>query len=148
MIVSYRAMMHCNDAQCRPVRLEQYVNQDPRLIFKTRLVFKARPLLLSTTTLDPRPVFEARLVFKSRLLFEEIRYVEKLLHGRSRVFLGDRLSRSSAVGEMGDRGHNGHGPKGGRVAPYAGGAGSPSNTMWPGLRSPSVPSGIFIHIAV
>jgi len=36
--------------QCIPVRLDQYVNQDPRLIFKTQLVFKAR------------------------LLFEEIRY--------------------------------------------------------------------------
>jgi len=68
-------MTHSNDAQCRPVRLDQYVNQDPRLIFKTRLVFTARPLLgPSTTTLDPRPVFEARLVFKARLLFEEIRY--------------------------------------------------------------------------
>ena len=29
-----------------------------------------------------------------------------------------------------------------------GGTGSPSNTMWPGLRSTSVPSGIFIHPAV
>ena len=44
MIVSYRAMTHSNDAQCRPVRLDQYVNQDPRLIFKTRVVFKARLL--------------------------------------------------------------------------------------------------------
>jgi len=67
-------MVHSNDAQCRPVRLDQYVNQDPRLIFKARLVFKARPLI-STTTLDPRPVFEARLVYKARLLFKEIRYV-------------------------------------------------------------------------
>jgi len=39
-------------AECRPVRLDQYANQDPWLIFKTRLVFKAR------------------------LLFEEIRYVK------------------------------------------------------------------------
>jgi len=30
--------------QCIPVRLDQYVNHDPRLIFKARLVFKARPL--------------------------------------------------------------------------------------------------------
>jgi len=37
-------MTHSNDAQCRPVRLDQYVNHDPRLIFKTRLVFKARLL--------------------------------------------------------------------------------------------------------
>jgi len=43
-------MTHTNDAQRRPVRLDQYVNQDPQLIFETRLVFKAR------------------------LLFEEIRY--------------------------------------------------------------------------
>ena len=28
------------------------------------------------------------------------------------------------------------------------GAGSPSNTMWPGLRSTSLPSGVFIHPAV
>jgi len=37
-------MMHTNDTQCRPVRLDQYVNYDPRLIFKARLVFKARLL--------------------------------------------------------------------------------------------------------
>jgi len=37
-------MTHSNDAQCRPVRLDQYVNHDPRLIFETRLVFKARLL--------------------------------------------------------------------------------------------------------
>jgi len=66
-------MMHTNDAQCRPVRLDQYVNHDPRLIFEIQLVFKARPLLVTMS--DPRPVFEARLVFKARLLFEEIRYV-------------------------------------------------------------------------
>jgi len=29
-----------------------------------------------------------------------------------------------------------------------GGAGSPSNTMWPRPRSTSVPSGVFIHPAV
>jgi len=39
-------MTHSNDAQGRPVRLDQYVNQDPRLTFKPRLVFKARPLLV------------------------------------------------------------------------------------------------------
>ena len=27
--------------QCIPVRLDQYVNHDPRLIFEARLVFKA-----------------------------------------------------------------------------------------------------------
>jgi len=30
--------------QCIPARLDQYVNHDPRLIFKARLVFKARLL--------------------------------------------------------------------------------------------------------
>ena len=43
----------------------------------------------------------------------KLRYVETLLHGRSRAFLGDRLYKSSAVGEMGDLGHNRHGQKGG-----------------------------------
>jgi len=28
--------------QCRPVRLDQYVKQDPRLIFETRLVFEEK----------------------------------------------------------------------------------------------------------
>jgi len=58
---------------------------------------------------------------------------------------------SSAVAEMGDRGHNRHGPKKGGAVPLprgVGGDGSPSNTMWPGLRSTSVPSGIFIYPAV
>jgi len=57
------------------------------------------------------------------------------------------MNKSSAVSQMGDRGHNRHGPKrgGNSCAPFAGGAESPSNTMWPGPRSTSVPSGIFIH---
>jgi len=75
--------------------------------------------------------------------------VGKLLHGPSRAFLGDRMYKSSAVAEMGDRGHSRHGPKvGGGCANFAGGSGSPSNIMWPGLRSPSVPSGIFIPYQV
>jgi len=46
-------------------------------------------------------------------------------------------------------GHNSHGPKtGGGLCPLFGGAGSQSNTMWPGLRPTSVPSGILIHPAV
>ena len=63
------------------------------------------------------------------------------------VFLGERLYKSSAVAEMGDRGHNRHGPKreGGLLCPFRGGAGSPSNTMWPGPRPTSVPSGVFMH---
>jgi len=32
-------MTHSNDVQCRPVRLDQYVNQDIWLIFKAQLVF-------------------------------------------------------------------------------------------------------------
>jgi len=42
-LASYRAMTHINDAQTS-ARLDQYVNQDPQLIFKARLVFKARLL--------------------------------------------------------------------------------------------------------
>ena len=64
-----------------PVRLHQYVNHDPRLMFKARFVFKARPLLAQlrqTPGLYSRP--EARLVFKARLLFEEIRYVQVWLN--------------------------------------------------------------------
>ena len=55
--------------------------------------------------------------------------------------------KSSAVAEMGDRGHNRHGPKRGGwlLCPFCRGAGSPSNTMWPGPRSTSVPHGVFIH---
>jgi len=88
----------------------------------------------------------------------KLRYVGKLLHGRSRAFLGDCLYKNSAVAEMGDHGHNRHTPKRGGHRPKIGcgllcpfrrgGAGSPSNIMWPGLRSLSVPSGIFIHLAV
>jgi len=37
---------------------------------------------------------------------------------------------------------------GGCCAPFRGGAGSPSNTMWPGPRPTSVPSGILIHPTV
>jgi len=76
-------------------------------------------------------------------------FLSAILHGRNRAFLGDRLYKSSAVAEMGDRGHNRYGPKGGGAVPVSQGAtGSPSNIMWSGLRSPSVPSGIFIHILV
>jgi len=41
------------------------------------------------------------------------------------------------------------GRKEGAAVPFRGlGAGSPSNTVWPGLRPTSVPSGILIHPAV
>jgi len=50
---------------------------------------------------------------------------------------------------MGNRGHNRHRPKrGGCYAPFTGGAGSTSNTVWPGPRSTSVPSGILVHPAL
>jgi len=55
-------------------------------------------------------------------------------------------NKGSAVAEMGDRGHNRHGPKIGGCAPFLGrGAGSPSNTRWPGPRPTCVPSFILIH---
>jgi len=56
----------------------------------------------------------------------------------------------SAVAEVGDRGHNRYEPKiwGGGSVPVSRRGGTPSNTMWPGPRSPSAPSGAFIHPAV
>jgi len=50
-------------------------------------------------------------------------------------------------------GHNRHGPKIGGFAPHfwgrvALGPQSPSNTMWPGTRPTSMPSGMLIHPAV
>jgi len=59
-------------------------------------------------------------------------------------------NKSSAVAEMGDPGHNRHGPHrgGGAAVPLSRRAGTPSNTMWPGPRSTSVPSAVFIHPAV
>jgi len=60
-----------------------------------------------------------------------------------------KTAKSAAVAEMGDRGHNRHGPKrGGAAVPLSQGAGTQSNTMWPGPTSTSVPSGVFIHPAV
>ena len=64
-------------------------------------------------------------------------------------YLNVVVEKSSAVAQMGDRGHNRHGPKRGALfCPFHGGAGFPSNTMWPGPRSTFVPSGVFIHPAV
>jgi len=57
-------------------------------------------------------------------------------------------NKSSAVAEM--DGHNRYGPKsaGGADVPLSvEGAGSPSNTMSPGPRPTSVPSGILMHPA-
>jgi len=51
--------------------------------------------------------------------------------------MGDRL----ATIDMGRQ-------EGGCCSPFGGGAGSPSNILWPGPRSTSVPSGILIHPTV
>ena len=60
-----------------------------------------------------------------------------------------KLNKSSAVAEIGDRGHIKRGPKeGGAVVPLSWTAGTPSNAMWPAPRSTSVPSGVFVHLAV
>jgi len=52
---------------------------------------------------------------------------------------------------MGNHDHNRHRPKrGGSAVPllWWGRAGFPSNTTWPGPRSTSVPSGIYIHPSI
>jgi len=59
------------------------------------------------------------------------------------------LYKCSAVAEMGDRlARIDMGRKGGLLYHFQGGAGSPSNTMWPWLRPTSVPSALLIHPAV
>jgi len=60
-------------------------------------------------------------------------------------------NQSTAVSEMVDRLTTiGMGQKRGGLLcpPLIGGAGSPSNTMWPGSRPTSVPSGILNHSSV
>jgi len=60
-------------------------------------------------------------------------------------------NNSSEVAEMGDRlatTDMGRKEQGGCCAPFCGGAGSPSNTMWLGPRPTSMPSGILIHPTV
>jgi len=58
-------------------------------------------------------------------------------------------NNSSAVADMDDRlATIDMGRKLGGCTPYRGAAGSPSNTMWPGQRPTSIPSGILIHPAV
>jgi len=55
--------------QCIPARLDQYVNHNPRLIFKAGLVFRARPLLAQlrqTPGLYLRPELYLRPGFYSR----------------------------------------------------------------------------------
>jgi len=68
-LASYRAMTHMNCRQWIPARLDQYVNHDPRLMCKARLVFKARPLLAQlrqTPGLYSRPGLYLRPGFYSR----------------------------------------------------------------------------------
>ena len=62
-------MTHIKDAQCKPVRLDQYVNHDPQLIFDNRLVFKAELLLVQlrqTPGLYSRPGLYLRPCLYSR----------------------------------------------------------------------------------
>jgi len=62
-----------------------------------------------------------------------------------RLLRGIITDKSSAVAEMCDRPSK---SGGGCCAPFHGGAGSPSNTMSPGLRPTFIPDGILIHLAV
>ena len=58
-------------------------------------------------------------------------------------------NKSSAAPEMGDHlATIDMGRKVGAAVALFGGAGSPSNTMWPGPRPTSIQSGILIHPAV
>jgi len=71
------------------------------------------------------------------------------MHKNWSVNSQENYYKSSAVAEMGDHGHSRHGLKrGGAAVPLSRRSGTPSNTMWPGPRSTSVPSGIFIRPAV
>jgi len=56
-----------------------------------------------------------------------------------------QCNNSSADAEMGN--HLAKSRRG-LLCPFRGGAGSPSNTMWPGLRHTSITSGILIHPTV
>jgi len=62
---------------------------------------------------------------------------------------GNRVCRRKNFNKSSDGrpfGHNRHGPKrGGCCIPFRGRTRSPSNTMLPGRRPASVPSGILIH---
>jgi len=69
--------------------------------------------------------------------------INRLFH----VFVQRISIKNSAVADMGDRlATIDMGRKvGAAVPPLGGGAGSPSNTMWPRPRPTSVPSGILTH---
>jgi len=71
------------------------------------------------------------------------------LPGGTKSHLVPPSDKSSTVAEIGDHGHSRHGPKRkGAAVPLSRRAGTSSNTMWPGLRSTSVPTGVFIHPVV
>ena len=93
MIALYRVRTHTNDAQCRPVRLGQYVKckPGPPAYIRDPACIQG-PASIGTTMLDSRPVFEARLLFKARLLFEEIRYIKitALMSIRQLISIWDR----------------------------------------------------------
>ena len=77
------------------------------------------------------PPLLARYCFRHRL--SVCRFVRRI------------TDKSSAVAEVGDRGHNRHGPKRWGLCARFAQRWDPVNTMWPGPRSTSVPSGAFIH---
>jgi len=98
----------------------------------------------------PSPIFGPFLLWPNGWMNTDTTWYGGSLSLGDIVFDGDPAplpNKSSAVAEMGDRGHNRHEPKrhGSCCDPFAGGAGCPCNTMWPGPWSTSIPSGDFIH---
>ena len=83
-------------------------------------------------------------VCRAKVPFEDLGHITPEAEGL--LFFTSTIIRVKQELSMGDRGHNRHGSKrgGGCCAPFAG-AGTSSNTMWPGRRSTSVPSGVIIH---
>ena len=67
-----------------------------------------------------------------------------------KTLVSAKTNKSSAAAEIWATVATKHGPikEGGGAVPLSRSAGNPSNTMWPALRSTSVPSGVFIHPAV
>ena len=100
--------------------------------------------ILAQVRLSVEPLKKRVLLLSSLLFFGTFVYnldcLELLDHIRNNY---------TALAEMGDcLAHIHRLKRGSCCAPFWEGAGSPSNTMWPGLRSASIPSGIFIHPAV
>jgi len=66
-----------------------------------------------------------------------------------RCLIHDNRNKSSAVAELGDRlATTDMDRKVGAVVPLSAGDGFPSNTIWPGPRPTSIPSGILINPTV